>query len=147
VCGFPEKSVRPVSLPIYFPSGSSSLAPLIAKQLTIARAAAPARGNAALEVCLALFTVGLGRSAASGESTIITFDAPGAGTSAGQGTFAFSINQRGDDCRSGLLPEASFGRHNRSLKSAITFTLGRCYPGQDEGIFGQLQEFHKAYRY
>jgi hypothetical protein len=64
-------------------------------KLTIARAAALARGNAALAVCLALCTVGLGRSATAGESTIITFDAPGAGTSAGQGTFAFSINQQG----------------------------------------------------
>ena len=64
-------------------------------KLTIARAAALASGNAALVVCLALTTVGLCRSATAGESTIITFDAPGAGTSAGQGTFAFSINQPG----------------------------------------------------
>ncbi len=64
-------------------------------KLTIARAAALARGNAALMVCLALSTVGLCRSATAGESTTITFDAPGAGTAAGQGTFAYSINQRG----------------------------------------------------
>jgi hypothetical protein len=64
-------------------------------KLTIARAAALARGNAALMVCLALSTVGLCRSATAGESTIITFNAPGAGTSSGQGTFAYSINQQG----------------------------------------------------
>ena len=64
-------------------------------KLTIARAAAPARGNAALMVCLALSTVGLCRSATAGESTTITFNAPGAGTSSGQGTFAYSINQQG----------------------------------------------------
>src|SRR5271165_2844222 len=64
-------------------------------KLIIARAVALARGNAALVVCLALFTVGLGPSAIAGESAIITFDAPGAGTGAGQGTFAFSINQWG----------------------------------------------------
>jgi hypothetical protein len=61
----------------------------------IARAAALARRNAALVVCLALSTVGLGRSASAEKSTILTFDAPGAGNSAGQGTFAFSINQGG----------------------------------------------------
>jgi hypothetical protein len=64
-------------------------------KLAIARAAALARGNAALMVCLALSTVGLCRSATAGESTIITFNAPGAGTRSGQGTFAFSINQQG----------------------------------------------------
>jgi hypothetical protein len=64
-------------------------------KLTIARAAALARGNVALVVCLTLSTVGLCRSATAEEPTIITFDVPGAGTSAGQGTFAFSINQPG----------------------------------------------------
>ena len=64
-------------------------------KLTIARAAALARGNAALVVCLALFTAGLSGSASAEKSTMLSFDAPGAGTSAGQGTFAFSINQRG----------------------------------------------------
>jgi len=39
--------------------------------------------------------LGLCLSATARESTIITFDAPGAGTSAGQGTLPFSINPRG----------------------------------------------------
>ena len=64
-------------------------------KLTIARAATLARRNAALMVCLTLSTVGLCRSATAWESTTITFNAPGAGTGSGQGTFAFSINQQG----------------------------------------------------
>ena len=64
-------------------------------KLAIARAAALTRGNVALVVCLALSTVGLCRSATAEEPAIITFNAPGAGTGAGQGTFAYSINQQG----------------------------------------------------
>jgi hypothetical protein len=48
-----------------------------------------------LALSLALFGLGLPPLARAEEPRVITFDAPGAGTSAGQGTFAFSINQRG----------------------------------------------------
>jgi len=46
-------------------------------------------------VCLALCILSLGLSASAQEPRIITFDAPGAGTAAGQGTFAYSINPQG----------------------------------------------------
>src|ERR1022692_2187316 len=47
------------------------------------------RQKGALALCLALCMVGLGLSgSAQGPPTIVTFDAPGAGTSAGQGTTA-----------------------------------------------------------
>src|ERR1700722_3630158 len=62
---------------------------------TIASAAALVRKNAALLICLALSTLGLGRPATAEEFPTIAFDAPGAGTSTGQGTFAYSINQQG----------------------------------------------------
>ena len=43
--------------------------------------------------CLLICTLGL--SAAAGAQTITSFDAPGAGTAAGQGTFAFGITPAG----------------------------------------------------
>ena len=46
-------------------------------------------------VCLVLFTLGLGLSVSAGGTTIATFDAPGAGTAAGQGTVAFAVNLSG----------------------------------------------------
>src|SRR5438552_15960186 len=50
-----------------------------------------------MALCLVLCTLGLGHSVnASGTTTTITtFDAPGAGTAAGQGTIAFAINLSG----------------------------------------------------
>src|SRR5437667_267458 len=54
-------------------------------------------GLLALVVCLA--TLGLGLSATARQPTFTTFDAPGAGTGDGQGTFApifgFNINPQG----------------------------------------------------
>src|SRR5215470_78695 len=51
----------------------------------------------ALAVCLTLATLGLGLSANAQERTptFITFDAPGAGTGPGQGTFPNAINPAG----------------------------------------------------
>ena len=46
--------------------------------------------NSTLAVCMLLGALGLGHSANA--QNIITFDAPGAGTGPGQGTFAFFIN-------------------------------------------------------
>src|SRR5580658_3614816 len=46
-------------------------------------------------LCLLLCTLGLGHSAAAHEPGIISFEAPGAGTSPGQGTEAISINAEG----------------------------------------------------
>jgi len=59
------------------------------------RAAAGRKG--ALALCLGLFTLGLGHSAKAQnrKATIITFNAPGAGTGSGQGTFPLAINPAG----------------------------------------------------
>ncbi len=102
------------------------------RKLTIARAAVLARGNAALVVCLVLSAVGLGRSAIAGESASITFDAPGAGTSSGQGTSAFSINQSGTIA--GFYLDASNVYHGflRTQRGHIT-TFDA--PGAGTGIF------------
>src|SRR5437667_337320 len=55
------------------------------------------RLRSTLAVCLTLATLGLGLSAdaQARNTTFITFDAPGAGTGAFQGTFALDINQAG----------------------------------------------------
>src|SRR2546426_2696756 len=48
-----------------------------------------------LALCLALCGLGLGLSSTARAATFTTFDAPGAGTGFGQGTFAASINPAG----------------------------------------------------
>src|SRR5215469_15265698 len=51
-----------------------------------------------LAVCLTLATLGLGLSVNANERNMCftTFDAPGAGTGFGQGTFAYNINPAGE---------------------------------------------------
>ena len=56
-----------------------------------------------------LCTLGLGLSVNAGGTTITTFDAPGAGTSAGQGTTGFGINPAG--AITGFTRDANFARH------------------------------------
>src|ERR1039458_10624569 len=57
------------------------------------------RRRGALALCLALCMLGLGlglsATADDHKATIITFDAPGAGKGAGQGTIAFGHDARG----------------------------------------------------
>jgi hypothetical protein len=53
------------------------------------------RRKGALALCLALCILGLGLSARAQKPTIITIDAPGAGTASGQGTEANAINPAG----------------------------------------------------
>jgi hypothetical protein len=67
------------------------------RKLGIGTAAGLARRKAALVFGLALCTLVLGLSANAQDrkATIVTFDAPGAGTAAGQGTFAYNINPSG----------------------------------------------------
>ena len=56
-------------------------------KLVLVAAGTLARRKVALAVCMALCTMGLGFSASKDEATFITFDAPGAGTGSGLGTF------------------------------------------------------------
>ena len=56
-----------------------------------------------------LCTLGLGRSVNAGGTTITTFDAPGAGTGADQGTTGFGINPAG--VITGFMRDANFARH------------------------------------
>src|SRR2546421_12484456 len=48
-----------------------------------------------LALCLAFCGLGLGLSSTGRAATFTTFDAPGAGTGPGQGTFATSLNPAG----------------------------------------------------
>jgi hypothetical protein len=79
-----------------------------------------ARGWATL--CLALWFLGLGLSAKAQDrkASIITIDAPGAGTSAGQGTSTFAINPAG--VITGFLSDADGVRHGlvRAPNGTIT---------------------------
>src|SRR4029077_2025395 len=61
--------------------------------------------------CLVLCTLGLGLSANAGgtKTTITTFDAPGAGTAPGQGTFANALNDSG--VITGFIRDANAARH------------------------------------
>jgi len=52
-------------------------------------------GRGAAALCLILFSLELGYSQGPHAATIITFDAPGAGTGAGQGTIALFDDARG----------------------------------------------------
>src|SRR5205823_6031496 len=64
-------------------------------------------GLLALVVCLA--TLGLGLSATARQPTFTTFDAPGAGTGADQGTIPFDITPAGEI--TGFTRDAAFARH------------------------------------
>src|SRR5438876_2477814 len=75
-----------------------------------------------MALCLVLCMLGLGLSVnASGTTTTITtFDAPGAGTAAGQGTIAFAINLSG--AIAGFTRDANNARHGflRATDGTIT---------------------------
>ena len=64
-------------------------------------------GLSALVVCLA--TLGLGLSATARQPTFTTFDAPGAGTGADQGTIPFDITPAEEI--TGFTRDAAFARH------------------------------------
>src|SRR5439155_5168362 len=74
-------------------------------------------GLIAVVVCLA--TLGLGLSATARQPTFTTFDAPGAGTGADQGTIPFDITPAGEI--TGFTRDAAFARHGfvRARNGAI----------------------------
>ena len=76
-----------------------------------------------MALCLVLCTLGLGLSVnADGTKTIITtFDAPGAGTGAGQGTFANGMNNSG--AITGFIRDANAARHAFLRAPDGTFTI------------------------
>src|SRR2546421_7895323 len=76
-----------------------------------------------MALCLVLCTLGLGLSVnAGGTTTTITkFDAPGAGTAAGQGTFANGMNTSG--AVTGFIPDANAARHGFLRAPDGTFTI------------------------
>jgi hypothetical protein len=76
-----------------------------------------------MALCLVLCTLGLGLSVnAGGTKTIITtFDAPGAGTAAGQGTFANGMNDSG--AITGFIRDANSARHGYLRAPDGTFTI------------------------
>jgi hypothetical protein len=76
-----------------------------------------------MALCLVLCTLGLGLSVnAGGTKTIITtFDAPGAGTAAGQGTFANGMNTSGNIV--GFIRDANAARHGYLRAPDGTFTI------------------------
>ena len=76
-----------------------------------------------MALCLVLCTLGLGLSVnADGTKTIITtFDAPGAGTGAGQGTFANGMNDSG--AITGFIRDPNAARHAFLRAPDGTFTI------------------------
>ena len=73
-------------------------------------------------ICLVLCTFGLDLSVnAGGTTTITTFDAPGAGTAAGQGTFANGMNTSGAIV--GFIRDANAARHGFLRAPDGTFTM------------------------
>ena len=76
-----------------------------------------------MALCLVLCTLGLGLSVNAGgtTTTITTFDAPGAGTAAGQGTIAFAINLSG--AITGYIKDANSARHAFLRAPDGTFTI------------------------
>jgi hypothetical protein len=77
----------------------------------------------AMAVCLVVCTLGLCLSvnAAEKKTTITTFDAPGAGTAAGQGTFANGMNAPGEIV--GFIRDANGARHAFLRARDGTFTM------------------------
>src|ERR1700731_3690881 len=76
-----------------------------------------------MALCLVLCTLGLGLSVNAGgtkTTTITTFDAPGAGTAAGQGTFANGINTSG--AIAGFIRDTNAARHGFLRAADGTFT-------------------------
>jgi hypothetical protein len=73
--------------------------------------------------CLVLCTLGLGLSvnAAGTNTTVTKFDAPGAGTRAGQGTFANGINTSG--AIAGFIRDTNASRHGFLRAPDGTFTI------------------------
>src|ERR1700692_2014242 len=76
-----------------------------------------------MALCLVLCTLGLGLSVNAGgtTTTITTFDAPGAGTAAGQVTIAFAINLSG--AITGYIKDANSARHAFLRAPDGTFTI------------------------
>src|SRR3984893_10502182 len=96
-----------------------------------------------MALCLVLCMLGLGLSVNAGETraTITTFDAPGAGTGAGQGTFANGINTLGaiagftrdaNSARSGFLraPNGTFTIFDDPAAGTCAMSCGTIGPGQ-----------------
>jgi hypothetical protein len=75
-----------------------------------------------ISLCLVLCTLGLGVSMnADGTTTITTFDAPGAGTAPGQGTFANGMNA--SEQIVGFIRDAHAARHAFLRAADGTFTM------------------------
>jgi hypothetical protein len=76
-----------------------------------------------MALCLVVCTLGLGLSvnAAGTHTTITTFDAPGAGTAAGQGTFPSGLNPAG--AITGFIRDANAARHGFLRAPDGTFTI------------------------
>ena len=89
-------------------------------KVTLATTAAVARRKVALALCVALCMVGLAFPQDDDKATIITFDAPGAGTGSGLGTFPLSINSTG--AITGYYTDANFLDHGflRARDGTIT---------------------------
>jgi hypothetical protein len=87
--------------------------------------------KATFVLCLAACTLGLSIFGSAQKYRIISFDAPGAGTRAGQGTLGIGINRRGEI--NGFYIDANFVYHGFLRSPKGTFTT---FDAPDAGGFG-----------
>jgi hypothetical protein len=88
-------------------------------------------------ICLALSVIGFCASARA-KVQIVTFDAPGAGTASGQGTFAFGISPAGEIEGDYLDASNVYHGYVRSPKGAITiFDVSGAGTGPSQGTLPQ----------
>jgi len=110
--------------------------PVMTNRLTLLHFCSSVRRKGALAICLALCTLVLGISARAQGPTFTTFDAPGAGTAAGQGTFGLGINPHGTIA--GIYVDANYAYHGflRAKSGNITtFDAPGAGTGPFQGTF------------
>jgi hypothetical protein len=104
--------------------------------ITFAQFCSAARQKGALALCLALCMPGLGLSASPKKPTIITFDAPGAGTGINQGTAGLGNNTAGAITGFYIDPSSVFHGFLRAPDGTITtFDAPGVGTGADDGTF------------
>ncbi len=90
----------------------------------------------------ATFLVALAISIPLSAQTITSFDAPGAGTGAGQGTRAYSINPSGTI--TGFFTDSANSAHGYVRSNQGVITVFACYDGRPRRYFRQIKQTGEA---